>query len=119
MRTVTIGGKLYQVRASVYDVVTILSKNERRLLEIENNRRNNKKGQSEYELITDFIIDSLWQFLVPKRILGIPFKPFLSKKSLKKAISIDELKEIDTVIADLTGLAKGEPKTPTQSKKAS
>lgn len=105
---------MYQLRASVYDVIELLKDNERTLLDIENRKRKNKPVPNDYEVTFGFVIEALWRFLVPKRVLFLKFRPFLTRKRLARALTLDELKEADRVIARITGLSEGEPKAHTR-----
>lgn len=108
MRTITINNQQYQIRASVYDVMSLLSDQQAYLVERENRIKRNKPVPPESEVAFNFVIEAIWRFLVPRRILFCKLKPFITKKSLAKAITIEELKQCDKIIAEITGLSVGE-----------
>lgn len=108
MQQVTIGGTLYQVKATVYDVLSLLKRHEEKLLRRANRIQKGKRVKSEAEINFEFVIDALYTFLVPKKFLFISIKPFISRKALAKAITLEELKHCDVLISQLTGLSTGE-----------
>lgn len=105
MRTITINNQQYQLRASVYEVMSLLRDQQAYLVERENRIKRNKPVPPESEVVFWFIIEALWRFLVPRRILFFKFKPFISKKALAQAITLEELKQCDKIIAEITGMA--------------
>jgi hypothetical protein len=99
-REVTIGSKIYKLRATLGRIVDVMKKiSELKVREEEKNFH--------------VLVTALWGFIEPKFLF---FKPFFSKKHLMHSIEVEEIQVLDSIIGEMMKIrVDKESKNPTAS----